>query len=197
MNNLTKVQLVDLKGTGTAGLLWSFDLSVSGLPQMFFLDLTRSVKPYLLNVMNNHMGAITKIDYSPSSQFYLEDLPNPKTRWKTPLPFPVQVVTRVEVIDDISKGKLTTEYKYHHGYWDGAEREFHGFGMVEQFDSESFEQYSANRKQRLASSLKEVAEQHYSPPTLTKTWFHQGAVGPEGCLVGYFKAPAKVGGIDL
>jgi hypothetical protein len=25
------------------------------------------------------------------------------------------------VIDEISKGKLTTEYRYHHGYWDGIE----------------------------------------------------------------------------
>ena len=53
----------------------------------------------------------------------------------------MQVVARVEVIDEISKGKLTTEYRYHHGYWDGAEREFRGFGMVEQFDTETFADY--------------------------------------------------------
>ena len=34
------------------------------------------------------------------------------------------VSVRVEVIDEISSGKLTTEYSYHQGYWDGAEREF-------------------------------------------------------------------------
>ena len=37
----------------------------------------------------------------------------------------------------ISGGKLTTEYRYHHGYWDGAEREFRGFGRVDQLDTES------------------------------------------------------------
>lgn len=42
-----------------------------------------------------------------------------------------------------SKGKLTTEYHYHHGHWDGAEREFRGFGMVEQLDTESFEKYDS------------------------------------------------------
>ena len=42
----------------------------------------------------------------------------------------------------ISKGKLTTEYTYHHGYWDGAEREFRGFGMVEQFDTEVIDEYN-------------------------------------------------------
>ena len=75
---------------------------------------------------------MTRVGYAPSTQFYLEDQKRPETRWKTPLPFPVQVVARVEVIDEISRGKLTTEYRYHHGYWDGAEREFRGFGMVEQ-----------------------------------------------------------------
>ena len=51
----------------------------------------------------------------------------------------MQVVARVEVIDRLSRGKLTTEYRYHHGYWDGAEREFRGFGMVEQLDTETFD----------------------------------------------------------
>src|SRR5262249_28058598 len=79
---------------------------------------------------------------------------------------PVHVVTKVEVIDDISKGRLTTEYRYHHGYWDGAEREFRGFGMVEHRDTEVFSRDAAS-------------EVHFSPPTLTKTWFHLGPVGPE------------------
>jgi RHS repeat-associated protein len=179
MNNLTSVRLVDLKGSGTAGVLWSSDATAGGKPHMFFLDLTGEVKPYLLNVMNNQMGAVTRVEYTPSSQFYLQDLPNPKTRWKTPLPFPVQVVSRVEVIDDISKGKLTTEYKYHHGYWDGAEREFHGFGMVEQLDSETFERYNNQDIDPSFSSFKQIDERHFSAPTLTKTWFHQGAVGDE------------------
>ena len=55
----------------------------------------------------------------------------------------MQVVARVEVIDQISHGKLTTEYRYHHGYWDGTEREFRGFGMVEQLDTETFADYHA------------------------------------------------------
>ena len=55
----------------------------------------------------------------------------------------MQVVARVEVIDELSRGKLTTEYRYHHGYWDGAEREFRGFGRVDQRDTEVFEDYHA------------------------------------------------------
>ena len=86
------------------------------------------------------------------------------------------MVARVEVIDQLSGGKLTTEYRYHHGYWDGAEREFRGFGLVEQLDTETFADYHTagappiavrrSRGIRLAA--------HRDP-----TWFHQGPVGDE------------------
>src|SRR5262249_34949740 len=112
---------------------------------------------------------------------YLEDEAKPTTRWRTPLPFPVQVVARVEVIDDLSKGKLTTEYKYHHGYWDGIEREFRGFGMVEQFDTEIFDRYNETGLHGEAIDFIKFdgTPQQFSPPTLTRTWFHQGPIGDE------------------
>src|SRR5262249_17463541 len=72
-------------------------------------------------------------------------------------PFPVQVVERVETRDDYSGSQLTTFYRYHHGFWDAAEREFRGFGAVEQEDS-----------QRFSDSALHV------PPTLTRSWFHTG-----------------------
>ena len=86
---------------------------------------------------------------------------------------------QVEVIDRLSQGKLTTEYKYHYGYWDGAEREFRGFGMVEQSDTETFADYAGTGLHGNALSFAPVEERFFSPPTLTKTWFHQGAVGDE------------------
>ena len=71
---------------------------------------------------------------------YLEDKKagNP---WATNLPFPVQVLEKTEVIDHISKTKLVTAYKYHHGYYDGKEREFRGFGRVDQYDTEIFDDF--------------------------------------------------------
>ena len=58
--------------------------------------------------------------------------------WITRLPFPVHVVERVETYDRISRNRFVTRYAYHHGYFDGVEREFRGFGMVEQWDTEEF-----------------------------------------------------------
>ncbi len=145
------VQLMDLYGTGMGGLLWS--RADDG--QARFLDVCGGVKPYLLSTMDNHRGARTTVHYRSSIDDYLRD-----GSWRTTLPFPAHVVARVEVEDLISSSRMVTEYRYHHGYWDGLEREFRGFAMVEQLDTEVFD----------------PAGVHYSPPTLLKTWFHVGPV---------------------
>lgn len=179
VTDVDSIRLIDLLGSGISGVLWTKDATSSRQDHYLFLDLTGGTKPYVLHEMNNNMGAITRVGYEPSTTFYLEDEKKLQTRWRTPLPFPVQVVARVEVIDDLSKGKLTTEYKYHHGYWDGAEREFRGFGMVEQFDSETFEQYNQAGLHGESIKFEKVGlnSQSFSTPTRTKTWFHQGPIG--------------------
>ncbi len=172
------VRMGDLFGLGIAGVLWSTEATAPGRPHHWFLDFTGGVKPYLLDAMNNHMGAVTRVEYAASTRYFLADQSDSRYRWRTPLPFPVQVVARVEVIDQISDGKLTTEYRYHHGYWDGAEREFRGFGMVEQFDSEQFVDYNGAGL-HVDTYFRPVDVDHFAPPTLTRTWFHQGPIGPE------------------
>ena len=62
-----------------------------------------------------------------------------------------------------------SSYKYHHGYYDHAEREFRGFGMVEQTDSEHFEHWVKGDASNIVDS-----ELHQESVT-TKTWFHTGA----------------------
>ena len=179
VTDVDSIRLVDLLGTGISGVLWSKDATVARVQENYFLlDFTGGVKPYLLSEMNNHMGAITRVEYAPSTRFYLEDEKRPETRWKTPLPFPVQVVSCVEVIDEISRGKLTTEYSYHHGYWDGAEREFRGFGRVDQRDTEAFDRYGAAGLHS-EREFEPVGLAMFSPPLETRTWFHQGPVGDE------------------
>ncbi len=167
------IRLVDVEGDGIGGLLYSGG-GRPGDDEMYFLDFTDDLKPYLMTEVRNNMGARTRIDYAPSTAFYLQD----GGGWKTTLPNPTWVVSRVESIDEISGGKLATEYTYHHGYWDGAEREFRGFGLVEQRDTESFEDYDEELHGDRASSTVGDRER-FSPPTLTKTWFHLGPVGPE------------------
>jgi len=178
VSDLDAVRLVDLLGSGNRGVLWSSDATGLNRPTMFFLDFSGGVKPYVLNEMDNHLGSLTRVGYASSIRFYLEDQQRPATRWKTPLPFPVQVVAKVEVIDQISQGKLTTEYAYHHGYWDGAEREFRGFGRVEQRDTEVFADFHETGL-HAERSFNPIAVKQFSPPLETRTWFHQGPVGDE------------------
>jgi RHS repeat-associated protein len=169
LSDFDAVRMVDLLGVGTAGVLWSTGV---GRHRMVFLDLTGGTKPYLLHAMDNHRGAVTRVTYAPSTRFLLADDEHPHTRWRTPLPFPVQVVARVEVVDAVSEGRLTTAYRYHDGYWDGVEREFRGFGRVDQTDTEGFERY------RAATNGDGTVARH-APPILTRTWFHQGPLGED------------------
>src|SRR5271155_4584735 len=75
---------------------------------------------------------------APSTRFYLDDKER-GNQWITRLPFPVQCVERVETLDRINGNHFVTRYAYHDGYYDGIEREFRGFGMVEQWDTEEID----------------------------------------------------------
>jgi RHS repeat-associated protein len=160
------VRLVDLRGSGVSGVLWTADQDGSGRPRSFFLDLTGAGKPYLLHRMDNRLGAVTEVRYAASTAFRLDDERDPARRWRTPLPFPVQVVAAVHVTDVFSGSRLTSEFRYHHGHWDGGERELRGFGLVEQRDTETALAAGGDGRATV-------------PPTCTKTWFHQGPIGPE------------------
>ena len=94
-------------------------------------------KPHLLHRTVNNLGAETRIAYASSTKFYLADKAA-GTPWVTRLPFPVHVVERVETYDRVSRNRFVTRYTYHHGFYDGVEREFRGFGRVDQVDTEEF-----------------------------------------------------------
>ena len=171
------VRLADLLGTGTSGILFSRDAQGTGAGQgaMYFLDLSGNGDARLLTEVDNQLGAVTRVGYSSSTTFAAADAARPATRWRTPLPFPVKVVERVETIDEISGGKMTSTFRYCHGYWDGREREFRGFARVEQTDSETFDAYHAAGLHG-ATPFAPVGRAAFAPPTLTRTWFHVGPV---------------------
>jgi YD repeat-containing protein len=170
VDDVSAVSAVDLLGNGTACLVWSSPLPGHGQRQMRYIALMQE-KPHLLVWVKNNLGAETVIHYAPSTKFYLDDRQNGKS-WITRLPFPVHVVERVETHDLISCDRFVTRYAYHHGYFDGEEREFRGFGMVEQWDTEELGALKAGGTLPDASNIDESS---YVPPAYTKTWFHTGA----------------------
>ena len=110
---------------------------------MRYVNLMGGRKPHLLFRTINNLGAETRVEYAPSTKFYLQDKRD-GTPWITRLPFPVHVVERVETYDHISRNRFVTRHAYHHGYFDGEEREFRGFGMVEQWDTEQIAALTAS-----------------------------------------------------
>jgi RHS repeat-associated protein len=170
-DNLTSVTVVDLLGNGTACIVWSSPLPGDREQPMCYIDLMGGQKPHLLTMVKNNMGAETRVRYSASTQFYLQDRADGKP-WVTRLPFPVHVVERVETYDRISKNRFVSRHSYHHGYFDGVEREFRGFGMVEQWDTEEIGTILANENYSNDQNLDEAS---FVPPVFTRTWFHTGA----------------------
>lgn len=172
VDNLSSVMTVDLLGNGTACLVWSSPLPADKRRQIRYVDLMGSQKPHLLQSIKNNLGAQTKIQHAASTRFYLEDQAA-GTPWITKLPFPVHVVERVETFDFVSRTKFASTYRYRHGYFDGAEREFRGFGFVEQRDAESFTRYSGQGSFTEQPHIE--GEEFHLPATVTRTWFHNGA----------------------
>ncbi|HEX7312612.1 MAG TPA: SpvB/TcaC N-terminal domain-containing protein [Pyrinomonadaceae bacterium] len=171
------VQVADLLGNGTACLVWSSPLPAESYASLRYVDLMGSRKPHLLARTRNNLGGETRVSYAPSTRFYLEDERAGKP-WVTRLPFPVHVVERVETYDWISRSRFVARYSYHHGYFDGAEREFRGFGMVEQRDTET------HREDTLFPEVEAANEDDASfvPPVVTRTWFHTGAFVEAGSI---------------
>lgn len=174
VNDLVHIQAVDLLGNGTACLVWSSPLPGDARRPMRYVRLLAE-KPYLLIRVVNHLGAETRVQYAPSTKFYLQDkyAGHP---WITRLPFPVHVVERVETSDHVSRNRFVTRYAYHHGYFDGEEREFRGFGMVEQWDTEQIGSLAPSGGEGWgegATATNLDAASHV-PPVLTRTWFHTG-----------------------
>jgi hypothetical protein len=93
------------------------------------------------------------------------------------------VLERVETYDRVSSNRFVTRYAYHHGYFDGVEREFRGFGMVEQWDTE---EYAALSESEVFPSGSNLDAASHVPPVLTRTWFHTGVYLGREAISNYF-----------
>jgi len=126
------VRWADINGNGTVDLIYC-DREVE--PKMQIVDLGRLMgcEPSinLMTRIDNSIGRITTIEYTPSTYFALTDAAagNP---WPGPMPMKTDVVTRVTESDSLGDSYVT-EYTYHDGFYDDYNKTFRGFGYVEQF----------------------------------------------------------------
>lgn len=168
INNQVKVSVADLLGNGVACIVWSSSLAKDARAPLKYIDLLKGKKPHLMTSYKNNLGKEVSLTYTPSTKFYLEDKKAGKP-WATKLHFPVHCISEIVTKDKITGWRFVSSYKYHHGYYDHAEREFRGFGMVEQIDSEHFEHWAKSGSTNIAD--KELHQE----PVFTKSWFHTGA----------------------
>lgn len=180
MHNLAKVSVIDLLGNGVACIVWSSPLAKDSPSPLRYIDLMNSKKPHLMIGYRNNLGKQVSLEYTPSTKYYLEDKKNGRP-WVTKLHFPVHCISKTETRDLVSGHRFVSTYAYHHGYYDHAEREFRGFGRVEQTDAEHFEHWAKGT----ASNV--VEQELHQDPVLSKSWFHTGAYMRQQKILGQFE----------
>jgi Insecticide toxin TcdB middle/N-terminal region/Insecticide toxin TcdB middle/C-terminal region/FG-GAP-like repeat len=168
IHSQSQISVANLLGDGVACIVWSSSLAKDAGAPLKYIDLMSGKKPHVLIGYKNNLGKEVSLEYTPSARFYLEDRLAGKP-WVTKLHFPVHCVSKTEIRDRVSGHRFVSSYKYHHGYYDHTEREFRGFGMVEQADSEDFDHWVKGD----ASNI--VEKTLHQSPVVTKQWFHTGA----------------------
>lgn len=176
-----RVSVLDLLGNGTVSIVWSSELPANATAPLRYVDLMGGKKPYVLCAYTNNLGKTARLEYRSSSYYALLDKQEGRP-WATKLPFPTMCVSRAETADTVASSLFVTTYRYRHGYYDHAEREFRGFGMVEETDSESFDLF---RKSGASNAVDAAVHQ---PPVRRRTWFHVGAYIDGAGLLGQFAA---------
>ncbi|KAJ5683132.1 hypothetical protein N7462_006297 [Penicillium macrosclerotiorum] len=160
LDTMSSVFTLDLLGKGTSCLCWSGPVATGTTPSTLrYIELTGGIKPYLLHRYTNGIGKTTTVSYQPSTKYYLDDEQSGNP-WTTRLPFPVHCVSQVTMEDCVAQTSKRSRYAYHDGHFDGIEREFRGFGIVEHWDEEEFGGGDAYLQR---------------PPIQTKEWYHLGA----------------------
>jgi RHS repeat-associated protein len=180
INNQSRVTVTDLLGNGVSCIVWSGGLGKDTGQHLKYVDLMNSKKPHIMVFYKNNLGKEVSFEYCASTRFYLQDklAGNP---WITKLHFPVHCISKVESRDKITGSRFISTYSYHHGYYDHEEREFRGFGMVEQTDTENYDHW-------VKSAASNITEKDlHQSPVLTKTWFHTGAFLRKEKILGQYE----------
>src|SRR5262249_48127394 len=159
---------------------WSSPLPADRDAPMRYVDPMGGHKPHVLRTYRNNLGKEVSLGIKSSTWFRLQDERDGRP-WASRLAFPVQCVRRVETRDLGCGPRLATEYRSHHGCYDAGEREFRGFGMVEQLDAQDVEHWQLGAGNTL------VDHRVACPPTLTKTWFHTGTAGDNAALLAAYR----------
>ncbi len=192
-SDIDQIKFADVLGNGTACMIFT---KISPVPVHYYYnfigDITlddgsilQSMKPYLLYEINNNLGSVVNLQYCSSTKFYLEDKKSGRG-WITKLHFPVQVVEKIICNEKISGSRFINKFKYHDGYYDTVEKEFRGFGFVESWDTETYEEFKSITG-KTGQKTENLSKELYVPPVYTKTWYHTGAFIERDSIIKCYK----------
>lgn len=126
----SSIRWTDMNGNGTTDYVYS---DASAQPRLQIIDIGQLIgaipAPNLLVMVDNGIGQKTHFDYATSTRYLLEDRAVGND-WPNPLPFPISVLSKVRTEDGMGE-TYESNFFYHKGYYDGQEKEFRGFEMVE------------------------------------------------------------------
>ncbi|WP_336769001.1 SpvB/TcaC N-terminal domain-containing protein [Pantoea endophytica] len=166
------LQIADIQGLGVASIVLTTPHPV---PRHWVYHLAKS-RPWLLNGMNNNMGASHTLHYRSSAQYWLDEKAAAEKDGGPPpvchLPLALHTLCRTEAADEITGNRLVSTLRFRLGVWDPREREFRGFGFVESADTDV---------QCSQGSAPEV-----SYPAVTRRWYATGLPQVDNHLAGEY-----------
>ncbi|KAJ5736889.1 SpvB-domain-containing protein [Penicillium malachiteum] len=160
---ISTVECLDLLGQGTPCICWQ-PPGGSTNPRLRYVDLMAGQRPGLIKANHNNCGTERTFAFCSSTTFYLEDRRR-GCPWPNRLPFPSICLEKVLVVDRIARTAHTLRYSYHDGYYDRRDKEFCGFGMVEEWQAET---------SWTKASLISQAVEECQPTVYRKAWYHLG-----------------------
>ncbi len=125
------LRTVDLDGRASYGLLYNSQRS--GKTGYVYFNWDQTTPPYLLQRVDNGVGLISEIEYTPSVEMAQLDRSEGRI-WDTYMPFPLWVVSTTRETDRVRGLVAETEYRYHDAHFDPLFRRFQGFRHVDKHE---------------------------------------------------------------
>ncbi len=125
----TTVLFADVNGSGSTDVVW---IEASGRVRVLELF---PVRPNLLTRIENGIGGVQLVEYGTSARELARDQAAGQP-WRHKLPYPMNVVTATDRFATLTPTVTQrVRYLYRHGFYDGLEKRYRGFEVVEQLEA--------------------------------------------------------------
>ena len=208
----TLFRTADLNANGSVDLVWrNRGLGEDSWQWIDFFS--QDGKPNLLTRIDNSIGKVTEIEYSPAHDDYIS-AKRKGAPWLTKIPFPVPTVRQIrtscgyDLNGDGKEDCYVNRFRYRDGFYDGHEREFRGFSFAQRVDYGDDFIFDPASGQMLVSPFWDAGRtptrQVPGPTLVTRFRFHTGAADQrdndlafgESSVNGFIDEVTAAGGLE-